>query len=257
MLYFVIFSLLQRSDVFEPLPLALPGVLRQVLWFEKKIIDVPRVLPRPLLGEPRELLFVFALISMDENLDDVLVRHQLAPYQAGRGLVSTLLVHRLRARHAQGHGDVALPILEKNLAGHWEVLDAGHGVALDHEPCAERLQLVDCRPAHVVSRERRVGDADALHFFSLPSFVLAVCQSMTFWMILRVPFRSSSNLPSLTTLVFIPRDFSSCSSFFSSNRWSYPRARMSGSSLDTTSYMSPSPPRTALSTALSAPTSST
>lgn len=148
-----------RSRVLKPLPLAGPCLPSEPLGIVEEFDDVCGVLTRPLLGEGGELLFRLSLVLVDEDLDDVGVRHELGHDQAGGGLVGAGLVDGLWPRHPQGHHQVAAPLFYQYLGGDRQVLDAGDGVPHDLGGAAP-LQLLYGGPRHVVSGEVGVGDPD-------------------------------------------------------------------------------------------------
>ena len=152
-------SVPHRSRVLEPLPLPGTGLPGEPLGIVEELDDVLGVLARPPLREEGELLLGLGLVLVDEDLDDVGVGHQLRHDQARRGLVGAGLVDGLWPRHPQGHHEVAASLLDQDLRGDREVLDAGDGVADDLGGAAP-LQLLDGGPRHVVSGEVRVGDPD-------------------------------------------------------------------------------------------------
>ena len=117
------------------------------------------MLARSPLCEEGELPLRLRLVLVDEDLDDVGVRHKLRHDQARRGLVGAGLVDRLWPRHPQGHHQVAAPLLDQDLGGDRQVLDPRDGVANDLGGAAP-LQLPDGGPRHVVSGEVGVGDPD-------------------------------------------------------------------------------------------------
>ena len=214
-------SLKDRPLVGEALPEAGSGPLCQALRTEEQVVDVGSVLPGPAVGQEGELSVVLGLVLVDEDLDNVFVRHQLREHEPCGGLVGAHLVLLHGPGHAQGHDDVAPLLLQQLLAGHREVLEARDGVAHDGEPRAGPLELVDGRAAHVVPGECGVCDSYLLHGAPPMLRILAI--------ILRVALRSSAHSVALTTLMSPrPASLSLDSSSWASNFWSYPRTITSG-----------------------------
>ena len=123
------------------------------------------MLPGPPLGEGSEFFFGFGLVLVDEDLEDVGVRHKLGHDQARRGLVGAGLVYGLWPRHPQGHHQLAAPLLDQDFRGYREVLDPRDGIADDLGGAAP-LQLLDGGPGHIVPGEVGVGDPD-LHVWRM------------------------------------------------------------------------------------------
>lgn len=156
----------------------------------------------PLLGEEGELLFALRLVLVDEDLDDVGVRHQLGHDQTGRGLVGAGLVDGFCPRHPEGHHQVAAPLFNQYLGGDRQVLDAGDGVPHDLGGAAP-FQLFDGGSRHVVSGEVCVGDPD-LHVRKKVLWVFKAYRRTGPFRF--VSFLSPGSIPSITD----PAPFGTC-----------------------------------------------
>ena len=113
-------------------------------------------------------------IEVDEDFDDVFADEDLGEDEAEAGFVGALFVDGLCAGHAESHDNVALLGVEENLAGGWEVFDAGDGAPDDLEAGVAGVEFVDGGGCHVDAGEGGVNDADALHGLRSPSFFVGI-----------------------------------------------------------------------------------
>ena len=87
------------------------------------------MLAGPVIRKPGQLPLVLSLVHVDEHLQYGGGGHELGLYDASAGLVGTRLVYLLAAGHSEGHDQLAALLFDEQLAGHRQVLYAGHGTA--------------------------------------------------------------------------------------------------------------------------------